>query len=259
MTEQRAGLTSSTLPIAIAIFAAWGLAIAGQVSGSAILLHHDTLIEGGLPLWAALALFVLAWQSMIAAMMLPSSLPLIRMFGAVSAGQPRRGAAMLAFLGGYAAIWTAFGVAAFAGDVIVHRTVDRWTWLAAHPWLISAGVLAVAGAFQFSSIKDACLNKCRLPGTFLLQHYRRGVAAGFALGRDHGLFCLGCCWALMLVGFAAGFASLWWMAALTALMVYEKTGKSGKRVVPVVGAVLIVWALILLAHPSWVPPAFSGS
>ncbi|MBV8155716.1 MAG: DUF2182 domain-containing protein [Candidatus Eremiobacteraeota bacterium] len=247
------------LPIAIAIAAAWGLAIAGQVSGSAILLHHDTLIEGGLPLWAALVLFVLAWQSMIAAMMLPSSLPLIRMFGAVSASQPRRGAAMLAFLGGYAGVWTAFGVAAFAGDVLVHRTVDRWAWLAAHPWLISAGVLALAGAFQFSSIKDACLDKCRLPGTFLLQHYRRGVGAAFVLGRDHGLFCLGCCWALMLVGFAAGFASLWWMAALTALMVYEKTGKNGKRVVPVVGAMLIVWALILAVHPGWVPPAFSGS
>ncbi len=258
-SPNRAGLLSSPLPIVAAIAGAWGLAIAGQVSGSAILLHHDTLIEGGMPLWAALALFVLAWLSMIAAMMLPSSLPLIGMFNAASATQPHRVAVMVAFLSGYAVIWTVFGVAAFAGDVVVHRTVDRWSWLAAHPWIISAGVLALAGAFQFSSMKDACLSKCRLPGMFLVQHYRRGIAAAFRLGREHGLFCLGCCWALMLIGFAAGFANLWWMAALTALMVYEKIGTNGKRIVPVVGVVLIVWSMLILAHPSWLGPAFSGT
>jgi predicted metal-binding membrane protein len=147
---------------------------------------------------------------------------------------------------------------AFGGDIIVHRVVDRWAWLAAHPWLISAGVLALAGAFQFSKLKDACLSKCRMPGTFLLQHYRRGVAAAFALGRRHGVFCIGCCWALMLIGFAAGFANLWWMAALTALMVYEKIGAHGKRVVPAVGALLIAWAALIVVHPSWLPPLFSG-
>ncbi|MGH7754773.1 MAG: DUF2182 domain-containing protein [Vulcanimicrobiaceae bacterium] len=234
------------------------LAIVGQVSGSGRLMHHDTLIEGGLPLWLALLLFVLAWQAMIAAMMLPSSLPLIRMFAVTSANQPRRGMAMVAFLGGYGAVWTAFGVAAFGGDIIVHRLVDHWSWLAAHPWLIAAGVLALAGAFQFSALKDACLSKCRLPGLYLLQRYRRGVRAAFALGRDHGVFCLGCCWALMLVGFAAGFANLWWMAGLTALMVYEKIGLYGKRVVPAVGVALIAWASLLVAHPSWLPQILSG-
>jgi len=251
----RAGFLS---PIVVSIGAAWAIAIAGQTSGSAVLLHHDTLIERSSHLWAALLLFILAWQSMIAAMMLPSSLPLIRLFSAVSAAQPRPAATMAAFLGGYAGVWTAFGAVAFAGDVLVHRTVDRWNWLAVHPWLISAGVLALAGAFQFSSIKDACLSKCRLPGMFLLQHYRRGIGAAFALGRVHGLFCLGCCWALMLIGFAAGFANLWWMAALTALMMYEKIGANGKRVVPVVGVALIVWALLVLVHPSWLPSAASG-
>ncbi len=257
MVEQdRAARISS--PVVVAIVAAWALAIVGQVSGSGMLVHHDTLIEGGLPIWIGLLLFVLPWQAMIAAMMLPSSLPLITMFAATSFSQPRRSAVMGAFLTGYAVIWTAFGVAAFAGDVIVHRLVDRWEWLAAHPWLISAGVLALAGAFQFSPLKDACLSKCRLPGMFLLQHYRRGIAAAFALGRHHGLYCLGCCWALMLIGFAAGFANLWWMAALTALMVYEKIGTYGKRVVPAVGVALIAWAVLVVAHPSWLPPAFSG-
>ncbi len=244
--------------IIAAIAAAWALAIVAQISGSGRLVHHDTLIEGGLPIWVALLLFVLAWQAMIAAMMLPSSLPLMRMFATTSATQPNRGTVMTAFLGGYVAVWTGFGVAAFCGDIVVHRLVDRWSWLAAHPWLIAAGVLAIAGAFQFSKLKDACLTKCRLPGVYLLQHYRRGVAAAFALGRDHGLFCVGCCWALMLVSFAAGFANLWWMAALTALMVYEKIGAHGKRIVPAVGIVLIVWAVLIVAHPVWLPHALAG-
>ncbi|MBV8728014.1 MAG: DUF2182 domain-containing protein [Candidatus Eremiobacteraeota bacterium] len=244
--------------ILAAIAGAWLLAIVAQISGSGKLIHHDTLIEGGLPIWVALILFVLAWQAMIAAMMLPSSLPLMRMFATTSANQSDRGVVMAAFLGGYVAVWTLFGIAAFSGDIVVHRLVDRWAWLAAHPWLIAAGVLALAGAFQFSKLKDACLTKCRLPGLYLMQHYRRGAPAAFTLGRNHGLFCVGCCWALMLVSFAAGFANLWWMAALTALMVYEKIGLHGKRIVPIVGIVLIAWAALIIAHPVWLPRALSG-
>lgn len=252
----RAGRLSPLLFTAIA--GAWILAIVAQISGSGKLVHHDTLIEGGLPIWAALFLFILAWQAMIVAMMLPSSLPLMRLFAVTSANQAHRGTVMVAFLCGYATVWTAFGVAAFSGDIVVHRLVDRWTWLGAHPWLIAAGVLAVAGAFQFSKLKDTCLTKCRLPGMYLLRHYRRGVAAAFSLGRDHGLFCVGCCWALMLVGFAAGFANLWWMAALTALMAYEKIGAHGKTIVPAVGLALLAWAALIVAHPSWLPRFLSG-
>ncbi|HXS44564.1 MAG TPA: DUF2182 domain-containing protein, partial [Solirubrobacteraceae bacterium] len=89
------------------IAAAWALAIAAEVSGSARRLHHDALIEGGPALPLAIVLFLVAWQAMVAAMMLPSSLPLVRLFAAAAAGQPRPRAAMTAFLGGYALIWTA--------------------------------------------------------------------------------------------------------------------------------------------------------
>ncbi|MBV9278238.1 MAG: DUF2182 domain-containing protein [Candidatus Eremiobacteraeota bacterium] len=256
MSAAPAGRLSPLIIAAIA--GAWLLAIAAQITGSGKLIHHDTLIEGGLPIWLAFVLFVLAWQAMIAAMMLPSSLPLMRMFAAASTNQPRADVVMAAFLGGYVVVWTIFGVAAFSGDILVHRLVDRWSWLAAHPWLVAACVLALAGLFQFSKLKDACLTKCRLPGLYLMQHYKRGTSAAFALGRNHGLFCVGCCWALMLVSFAAGFANLWWMAALTALMVYEKVGQHGKKLVPIVGVVLVVWAALIVAHPAWLPHALSG-
>ena len=241
------------LAVVAAIALAWALSIAAQAGGEGGKLHHDALIHSSLPHVVSLALFVLAWQVMIAAMMLPSSLPLIRLFAVTSARQDRPRAAMWAFLGGYALVWSAFGYVAFLGDIGLHSVVDQVGWLSDRPWLISGTTLAIAGAFQFSSLKDACLHQCRHPGAYLLRHYRRGVDEAFRLGRGHGVFCLGCCWALMLVMFGAGVASLWWMAALTGLMVYEKTGPEGRRAVPVAGIAFLLLAALTFAHPGWAP------
>jgi predicted metal-binding membrane protein len=164
---------------------------------------------------------------------------MVRMFETATAHVPHRRRTVAAFLGGYAAVWSAFGLLAFAGDAALHQGVDSWAWLSDHDWAIAPSVLLLAGAFQFSSLKDACLRACRHPASFMRRHYRRGASGGFALGARHGLFCVGCCWALMLVMFAAGVASLIWMAALTALMVHEKTRPSGARTVPLTGAVLL--------------------
>ncbi len=223
--------------------------IAAEATGEAELLGHGELIHSRLPMVGALGIFVLAWELMIAAMMLPSSLPLIRLFRVAAEGQQRPGRATAALIAGYAMVWTAFGVLAFVGDVGLHKLVHAWPWLAAHPQLIAGSVLALAGAFQFSELKERCLTECRHPGSFLVQHYGRGEAAAFRLGRIHGMFCLGCCWALMLVGFAAGVANLWWMAALTALMVFEKTGQGGDRGVAPIGAGLILASVIVLMAP----------
>lgn len=252
----RSRIADSTVPAAIAL--AWCIAALAQFSGSAAFLHHDALIERGPPLGAALALFILAWLVMVAAMMLPSSLPLMRMFAVVSSAQPQPARALGAFLGGYVVVWCAFGIVAFGADVVLHRVVDRIGWLNAHPWFVAGAVLAMAGAFQFTPLKDACLRACRLPANFLLRHYRRGARAAFDLGYRHGLFCLGCCWALMLITFAAGFANLWWMAALAALMTFEKTARRGRAAVPVAGALLLIWSVLVFAHPAWLPWALSG-
>jgi predicted metal-binding membrane protein len=239
------------------IAGAWVLALAAQASGREAVLHHGALINGTLPFWAALALFLVAWQVMIAAMMLPSSLPLMRIFNRMAAAQPHARRAMLACIGGYALVWTGFGAAAFVFDLGVHRSVDAWPWLAEHSWLIAGGVLVLAGAFQFSSLKQACLKVCRHPGAFLLRHYRRGTAAGLRIGVHHGAFCLGCCWALMLVAFAAGVANLAWMAVFTAIMVFEKTGSGGDRGAAPIGVGLLVLGALVLVHPAWLPPIFA--
>ena len=162
-------ITPARVPRAVvcAIALAWALAVAAEISGHGAALHHDALIEGKLPYAIALVLFLVAWQAMIAAMMLPSSLPLVRLFAAASADQPRPRAAMAAFLGGYALIWTAFGWLAFVGDTMVHATVDGTPWLQRHEWLIAGGTLALAGAFQFSGLKDRCLEVCRQNAGFI--------------------------------------------------------------------------------------------
>jgi predicted metal-binding membrane protein len=138
---------------------------------------------------------------------------------------------------------------AVLGDAGLHRLVHAWPWLEARPHLIAGSVLVMAGAFQFSELKSRCLRACRHPGPFLLRHYDRGPRAAFRLGVAHGRFCLGCCWALMLVGFAAGVANLWWMAALTALMVFEKAGRGGERGVAPIGAGLIALGILTLIAP----------
>lgn len=229
---------------------AWLLAISTAATGHANALHHHTLIEHGPPLWVGVPLFVLSWQVMIAAMMLPSSLPLIRMFAQASPAHPQAQRARSALIAGYATVWTAFGIAAFVGDVFLHATVDRSPWLQAHQQVIGGGVLLLAGGFQFSALKDRCLDVCRHPAAFMLRRYRRGTRAAFDLGVRHGLFCLGCCWALMLVSFAIGVANLPWMALFTALMIFEKTGSHGDRGVVPIGAGLIGLGALVIVGPA---------
>jgi predicted metal-binding membrane protein len=184
---------------------------------------------------------------MVVAMMLPSAVPTIRLFTAISERQPRAHAAAVAFIGAYLLIWTLFGWFALAFDAGVHRTVDAWPWLDAHQGLVAAGVLGMAGAFQLSPLKDACLRNCRHPAAYLLTKYRRGVAAGFRVGWGHALFCLGCCWALMLVAFALGMTDLAVMAAFTALMSYEKIGRRGEAIARLAGIALLAAALAIAA------------
>lgn len=244
--------------ILVAVGAAWALILALEIGGFGDGLHHGELASGTLPLPVSLALFLAAWQVMVVAMMVPSSLPLIRLFDATASRQPRPGAALAALLGGYGLIWGAFGALAFVGDLLLHGVAATWPWLEARPWLPASGVLLLAGAFQFSDLKDRCLTECRHPAGFLLQHYRRGPAGAYRLGRRHGLSCLGCCWALMLVMFAAGVAALWWMAALGSLMLYEKVGRHGPRVARIAGAVFLAMGAALLLWPDHLPALFQA-
>jgi predicted metal-binding membrane protein len=243
--------TVGTLLAAIAV--AWALCIWAEFSGNAAQIHHHALYESGRPFWLSTVMVLGAWQVMTAAMMLPSSLGFIRMYAAAAGQAPEFGRALGLFLSAYFLVWTGFALAAFGGDMLLHRAVDQFAWLAAHSQLIAAATLACAALYQLTPLKDACLKACRNPGLYLVRHYRRGVANGGRLGLQHALFCLGCCWALMLVMFAAGVAHLAWMGALAVLMVIEKATPGGDRIVIPAGIALAGLALLAYLAPGAVP------
>lgn len=244
----------------VAVALAWGLAGLAVLTHQTYLVDHHVLLgEHRLPWLAALAVFLACWQVMTVAMMLPSSLPMVYMFIYASRQHQRPRLSQAAFLAGYALVWTGFALAAFVGDTLVHRLVDLWPWLDRHPWLIGAATLAIAGSFQFSSFKESCLTQCRSPFSFFVRYYRQSLSGAWRLGVRHGAFCLGCCWALMLVMFGLGVGNLAVMALLAGVMVLEKTTPMGRRVGPVIGIALLLLSVLWLIHPAGLPLGGEGA
>ncbi|HXH84251.1 MAG TPA: DUF2182 domain-containing protein [Candidatus Tectomicrobia bacterium] len=247
----------------------FGGALAGLVGGAwAVLgllaaspyapyLGHDLgVADGDAGVAAArLAIFLGGWLLMSIAMMLPSSLPLVTVFRTITGGSWRLVALLIA---GYLWVWGLFGVAAAIADAGLHALVDGSPWLAARRHVVPAALLLTAGLFQFSPLKRSCLERCRSPIGFVIQHWRgaRRALQAFALGNRHGLFCVGCCWGLMLVMFAAGAVNLGWMLALGAVMFAEKAVSWGRWVTAPAGALLALWGLGLLLRVPGVPAPF---
>jgi predicted metal-binding membrane protein len=249
----------AALPLAVplAIGASWAAAVLAAATGRSGFLRHDALLDNGPPFWLAVGLFLLSWLAMIVAMMLPSSLPMVRHYAAVAQRLGRPGD-LTRFLAGYGVVWLGFGYLAFGGDLGLHRIADQSAWITDHPWVVCGSVLVGAGLFQFSALKDRCLTNCRHPAAFLANQHLRGIDDSLRLGVAHGLDCLGCCWALMLVMFAAGVANLAWMAALGGVMLYEKATPRGQYLTPIVGGVLMVWGTVMILHPTVIPAAALG-
>lgn len=241
------------------VFLAWMLTLLATAMGQDHLLHYDALIEHNpLPLLLKLLLFLATWQVMTVAMMLPSSLPMLRLFTKASQGQPQPRLAFLACLAAYVGVWTGFAIAAFVGEIALQGLVHRWQWLHHRPWIIAGLTIILAGGFQFSELKEQCLNACRHPLSFLTHHYQRGLKAAWNLGTRHGLYCLGCCWALMLLMFAVGVGHFTWMIVLTVVMTLERTWKRGRELSFVIGITFLVWGLLVLLQPTWLPELLGG-
>jgi predicted metal-binding membrane protein len=215
-------------------------------SGPAAFLCH--LVPGG-GVVVPMVLYAVAWILMTAAMMLPTTLPLFDIFDRLTAGRADHGR-LLVLLGlGYMAVWGAFGILAHALHDGMLSLFARVPVLAWNGWLIGVAIIALAGAFQFSQLKYRCLEKCRAPLSFVVAHWRGHAPAwqAFALGARHGWFCVGCCWALMLLMFALGTGSLGWMLLLAAAMAIEKNVRWGRRIGKPLGIALLSWAVFLAA------------
>lgn len=192
---------------------------------------------------AHLMLLFAMWQVMMVGMMLPSAAPTVLLYAMVvrkdaSTGSPI--ARVYAFLGGYLLCWAAFSLAA----TVLQRGLSAAHWLSPMMELqnrpLSAAVLIVAGLFQLTPLKRSCLQHCRAPVAFISEHWHPGQTGALRMGAVHGLYCLGCCWALMLLLFAGGVMNLLCIALLTLFVLLEKLAPFGQRTAAFAGFVLIV-------------------
>ena len=205
--------------------------------------HHLGEIHNG----SLLLVFIAGWVVMIVAMMLPTSLPLVGSFHTLTNGRMDQGPLLALLVLGYLCVWTLFGVLIYSGDLGLHHAVEHNAWLRANAWALGAMTVSMAGLYQFTPLKYQCLDKCRSPLSFIMEHWRgrQERAQAFRLGAHHGLFCLGCCWSLMLLMFAVGAGNLGWMLALAAVMGVEKNVPWGKKISVPLGILLLVWGVAL--------------
>ena len=192
-----------------------------------------------------LSLTFLMWAVMMAAMMIPSAMPMILLFSAIE--RRRQAAAALArtpaFVSGYAAAWGGFSLLAALAQWGLHdgamlgSAVGRLV-----PWA-AAAVLALAGLYQLSPLKQTCLRHCNSPLEFLTRHWQPGGAGALRMGIRYGGYCLGCCWALMLVLFVVGVMNILWVALIAIVVLLEKLLPAREWLRMALGAALLLWSV----------------
>jgi predicted metal-binding membrane protein len=188
----------------------------------------------------------LMWAIMMAAMMLPSALPMILTFAQVSARGAERARAGM-FVVAYLLVWSLFSVAATALQWLLQRAGWVDPMIVSTSTVLSAVLLLIAGAYQFSPLKRICLATCRTPLGFLLGEWKPGLEGAFRMGVRHGLLCTGCCWALMVLLFVGGVMNLAWIAAISIVVAVEKMAPGGDKIAPVLGGALIAAGIVKLA------------
>ena len=187
------------------------------------------------------------WAVMMAGMMLPTALPVTVAFAGAKRNRVERPLIPVwGFMGGYLAAWVYFsGLAALAQWGLQAASLLSPATLALRPAL-GGGLLAAAGLFQWSPWKDACLLHCRSPVGFFLAHWRSGPWGALEMGLRYGIYCVGCCWALMLLSFALGIMNVSWMALLTVFMLAEKAAPGGRWITRIAGVGLVAWGAAVL-------------
>ena len=185
------------------------------------------------------------WAVMMIGMMLPSVAPLALLYAGTlpTRGEAGSGRQLYALGAGYVTVWALFSVGATVLQRILSSALLLNPMMEPATPIAAAGVLVIAGVYQLTPLKTACLRVCRSPLSFLLQHWRSGAAGAFRLGLRHGVYCLGCCWALMLLLFAGGVMNLVTIIALTVWVLVEKFAPFGEQTARVSGIALLALAI----------------
>jgi predicted metal-binding membrane protein len=223
---------------------AWGyVLLASSTAQAQMAMDATRRIGGAREFWLTFGM----WAGMMVAMMLPSALPAILMFASIGRqAAPREPlATTIAFVTGYLTLWFGFSLLA---------ALAQWGWQIAPldvssdtASIASGGLLILAGLFQWSPLKHACLAHCRSPQGFFMTEWRKGIKGAFNMGMKHGRYCVGCCWALMTLLFIAGAMNPLWMMVITLFVLVEKIGPRGGWVSRFAGLALISWGVWAIA------------
>ena len=255
--QDRRTLWSLITVVVIVCALAWAWTVNGAGMGmSAVEMTRMAGMDGWLmkpAVWDVgyFALVFSMWWIMMVAMMLPSALPMLMLYGK-AVGGPEAGTSYWSqtgsFAGGYLLIWGAFSLLATAMQQGLEavRLMSPMMETTNH-WL-GAGILIAAGAWQLTPLKAVCLKHCRSPLGFFLGHWRGGAGGALRMGLEHGFFCLGCCWFLMLLLFFGGVMNLYWIIGLTVFVIVEKVMPMGAIFGKLLGVVLLGWGCALLTN-----------
>jgi predicted metal-binding membrane protein len=250
MSRPERWIIGSAVTLIAAVAWIWMIREARELSVTGICECLGLPMGGGWSVATLLPLFFM-WAGMMVAMMLPSAMPMILTFAAVSRNrraQERPYISATIFVAGYVTVWTAFSAFAAVAQWLLHREallspamVSRSAWL-------GGLLLLAAGIFQFTPLKHACLIQCRAPFDFIMTRWREGAGGAFRMGLDHGLFCTGCCWALMGLLFVAGVMNIFWIAALSLIVGLEKLLPRGIWLSSAMGVILTGWGAWLIVE-----------
>jgi predicted metal-binding membrane protein len=195
--------------------------------------------------------FLLAWGVMMTAMMLPSAAPMIALYGTIRRNAARthqKSIPGLLFALVYLGLWLAFGLPVYLGSLIINAAAANTFIADLLPYALAL-VLGVAGIYQLSPLKQVCLRACRSPLGFLMGHWRSGYSGTFKMALAHGFYCIGCCWALMVVLVSAGAMALHWVLLIAVLVFAEKLLPPGKWVSFITGGSLIILSFLIIIDP----------
>jgi predicted metal-binding membrane protein len=242
-------LVGAALTVTVALCWAWIVPMArdmyGSMTGPAAWMMTDR--------WDIkhLALLFAMWVVMMAGMMLPSAAPTLLLYARVIRSSPegaRARAHVYAFAGGYLLVWTVFSLIATVLQRVLAHLLLLSPMMEARNHRVGGALLILAGLYQLTPFKRTCLESCRSPAAFIARHWKRGVAGGFRLGVAHGNYCLGCCWALMLLLFVGGVMNLWWIGALTVFVLLEKLAPLGAQGGRLSGVLIVALGLFSVAQ-----------
>jgi predicted metal-binding membrane protein len=185
---------------------------------------------------------------------------MILMFARVHNGKAARGDTFVPtwiFTLAYLLLWSATGIAAYVIALAADTLADESDWLMDNASRIGGALVVLAGVYQLTPLKDACLRKCRTPINFVLTSWRDGYGGSFRMGLEHGVYCLGCCWLLFLILFPLGMMSIPVLALITLLIFIEKSTPVGPRAAKIAAAVFIAYGALVIAVPDALPMAMN--